>query len=153
MPHTDKSTVLAQYIMALIETNKVALGVDTVLYGDQDKITPGITVVVQAGTKNRNLKGVAFPGGRTDNEMIIIITVYNNKLDSEASARLEVDQVAEAVEVLLHQNTTMGAGDDALIYHGFVVRWDPGIKFKTGSMFRGTQMMFVGRSKTNLTVP
>lgn len=149
MTHTDKGTVLAQYILSLIETNKVVLGIDTTLYGDQDKITPGITAVVQMGVKDRQLKGVVMPGGRTENDMTVLITIYNNKTGSEATERLLVDQVSEAVETLLHHNTTMGG----LIIHGYVRRMDPGIKFKAGSMFRATQMTFVGQSKTNLSVP
>lgn len=147
MPHTDRTTVLATFIQNLINTNKVALGVDNVLYGDQLNIPGGITVVVNSGVKNRALERVAFPGAGTRNRMIVLITVYNNQIGSEATEALLVDQTAEAVEHLLHQNTTMGDN----IIHGFVESWDPGYRFKSGSMFRATQLIFIGQSKTNLT--
>ncbi len=151
MPHTDKGSVLALYIQNLIDTNKASLGVDTVLYGDQNKIPPGVTVCVTMGVKDRQLAGVAFPGGRTQNDMLTIIEVYNNKTQSEANGRLETDQTAEAIEDLLHQNTTMGG----LIYHGYVRKLDPGISYRSNSnsMFRSAMLTFVGQSKTNLTVP
>ena len=147
MAHTDRSTVLAQYIFNLITTNKVSLSLDSVLYGEQNEITPGKTVVVTTGRKDRSLARVAFPGAGTLNRMIVIVTVYNNTVGDEASKSLETDLIAEAVEHLLHQNTTMGGN----IIHGFVETWDPGVKFRSTSMFRATQMMFVGQTKTNLT--
>jgi len=147
MPHTDKSTVVAQYIFNLITTNKVALGLDNVLYGDQNEITPGKVAVVATGRKDRTLARVAFPGAGTLNRMIILVTIYNNTVGGEATKSLETDQLAEAVEHLLHQNTTMGGN----IIHGFVETFDPGYNFRRGSMFRATQLVFVGQTKTNLT--
>lgn len=147
MPHTDRTTVLALYIKNLIQTNKVPLGIDNdVLYGDHNNILGGISVIVDSGTKSRSLARVAYPGGGTMNEMVVLVTVYNNKTGSEAVERLRLDQTAEAVENLLHQNTTMGGN----IIHGYVHTWQPGIRFKTSSMFRVVEMMFVGQSKTNL---
>lgn len=148
MAHTDKCTVLSQYIFNKIDTAKVTLNVDTVLYGDHEKIPPGIVVVVYCGDKERSLEGVASPGARTMNTMRVMITVYNNKTQDEATGRLEVDQISEDVEEFLHQDTTMGGS----IFHGFVARWDPGYRIKSGSLFRAVQMTFVGRSKINLTV-
>jgi len=147
MPHTQKSTVLATYIQGLVETNKVTLDVDNVLYGLHENIPGGKTVTVTPATKTRVLDGVAMPGGRTMNEMPILINVYLNIVIDEETGRLIVDQLAESIEDLLHQNTTMGG----LIFHGFVTTWEPGIRYRTGSMFRTVQMTFVGRSKTNLT--
>lgn len=147
MPLTDRGTVLAEYIRNLINTNKVALNVDTVLYGDHEKIPSGITVTVMPGTKTRTIAGVAMPGGMSLNRILVIITVYNNQIGAEATERLNVDDIAEDIEVLLHQNTTMGDN----IIHGFVETWDPGIRFKPSSMFRVTQMIFAGQSKTRIT--
>ncbi len=147
MAHTDRCTVLSQYMFNLIDAAKTSLNVDNVLYGDHEKIPSGITVVVYCADKERTLDGVAMPGGRVMNDMRVMVTVYNNRTQDEATGRLEVDQISEAVEHELHQDTTMGG----LIFHGFVTRWDPGYKIKSGSLFRATQMTFVGRSKTNLT--
>lgn len=147
MTHTDRTTVVAQYIKTLIDTNKASLGVDQVLYGEQTNIPGGITVVVTAGMKTRALQRVAFPGGGTRNRMMVLITVYCNKLGDEQTLNLEVDQTAEDVEHLLHQDTTLGGN----VIHGFVETTDPGYRFKSGSMFRATQMTHVSQTKTNLT--
>jgi hypothetical protein len=147
MALTDKTTVLAQYIQALINTNKIALGVSDVLYGEHNNIGKAKTVVVNSGTKTRQVQGAAMPGGNSLVRMTVLITVYNSTVGDEGTQRLAVDQLAEAVETLLHQNTTMGG----LIIHGFCETVDPGIKFNTGSMFRVTQITFVGQAKVRIT--
>jgi len=147
MPHTDRTTVLAQYMLGQINTNKVALGLNQVLYGEQNEIPPGISAVVMCGRKDRKLDRVAFPGAGTMNSMVIMITIYNNTIGDEATKSLQTDQIAETVEHFLHQDTTMGGN----IFHGFVDSWDPGFRYRSGSMWRATQLTFVGRSKTNLT--
>lgn len=151
MAHTDKSTVLALAIRNKIRDNKVAVGLDAdsfVEYGDHNNVPGGKAVTIAAATKRRELAGVAGPGGRTMNNMEVLVTVYYQKLEDEATARLAVDQIAENVEELLHSDTTMGD----LIIHGFVTDWVPGIIYRETSMFRVVQLHFVGRTKTQVTV-
>lgn len=147
MPHTDKVTVLAQAIMAVLETNKAALGLDDVLYGDQQNIPKAKTAVVSAGTKNRVLDGVAMPGGMSRNFMKVVITIYNSTVGAEEAQRLVVDQQAEAVEAKLHEDTTVGG----IIIHGYVESIEPGVTFRAGSMFKATQLTFIGQTKTRIT--
>ena len=147
MSNTDRTTIVATYIKNLINTNKAALNVDNVLYGDHNLIPGGITVTVMSGMKNRVLQRVAFPGAGTRNRMIVLVTVYCNETGDEQTLSLKTDQIAEAVEHLLHQDTTLGGN----VIHGFVETWDPGYRFKTGSMFRATQMTHISQTKTNLT--
>lgn len=151
MAHTHKSTVLAQAIVQKIKDNKVAVGLDAdsfVEYGDHNNIIGGKAVTVASGTKDRELAGVAGPGGRTDNFMEVVITVYYMKTEAEATARLTCDQIAENVEDLLHEDTTMGG----IIIHGFVRQWVPGIITRESSMFRVVQLHYRGRTKTNVTI-
>lgn len=151
MPHTHKSTVLAQAIIEKIRANKVTVGLDAdsfVDYGDHNNVPGGKAVTVSAGTKDRQLAGVAGPGGRTENFMEVVVTVYYMKVEAEATARLTVDQIAENIEDLLHQDTTMGG----IIIHGFVRQWVPGIIIRETSMFRVVQLHFQGRTKTNVTL-
>lgn len=147
MTHTDRGTVVAQYIKTQLDSNKITLGIDQVLYGDQNNIPGGITVAVMPAMKNRLLQGVAHPGARTRNYMRTLVTVYCNKTGDEQTLSLETDQVAEAVEHFLHQDTTLGGN----VIHSFVETLDPGYRFKTGSMFRATQLTHVSNTKTNLT--
>lgn len=156
MAHTDKTTVIAIYIRDLLRTNAVILGLDAtkILYGEQNNIPGGISVVVDSGTKTRALEGnvakeVApgvFAGGRVRNRMLVTITVYVSEYGSEEAKRLKVDQIAENIEHFLHQDTSL----NNQIIHGFVETWNPGITFKGGSMFRTNQMIFNAQTKTSL---
>lgn len=148
MPLTDKASVVAVAVQALIESNKDALGLDQVYYGDQLNIPNAKCAAVRVGRKTRERAGVAGPGGRMMNYMPIIINVYNSTVTDEASGRLVVDQIAEAIEDLLHQDITLGG----IILDGFVSEFDPDPVFRTGSMYRTVQLSFQARSKTNLTL-
>lgn len=151
MAHTDKSTVLALAIRDKIIANKLTLGLDAdsfVAYGDHNNVPGGKAVTVSAGTKNRELAGVSGPGGRTLNQLEVVITVYYMKTEAEESARLATDQLGEGIESLLHQDTTMGG----IIIHGFVRQWVPGVIIRETSMFRVVQLHFVGQTKTNVTI-
>lgn len=148
MPLTDKASVVAQVVLNLLSDNKDSLGLDEVYYGDQLNIPNAKCAAVRVGRKTRERAGAAGPGGRMMNYMPITINVYNSTVTDEASARLIVDQLAEAIEDLLHQDITLGG----VILDGFVSEWDPDPVFRTGSMFRVVQLTFQARSKTNLTL-
>lgn len=155
MTHTDRTTVLALAIKAKIEAVMEDYEIDQVLYGDQLNIGKATVVVVEPGLKTRELQGVGGQttvdgnrtGGRTLNTMQVLINVYSSKYGSESEQRLRVQQLAERIENMLHQDTSVGG----IIIHGFVDSWDPGLVFKTGSMFRSVQMTFTGTTKTMLT--
>lgn len=147
MPHTDKSTVVALAIKDLILSNKETLGLDYVDYGDHNNIPGGKSVAVRAGTKRRELAGVAGPGGRTLNRIEVLVSVYFSVLDNEANARRNIDELAEKIEDLLHEDTTVGG----LIIHGFVNDWIPDTVYRETSMYRLVQLTFVGQTKTNIT--
>lgn len=151
MAHTDRSTELAIAIRDKIAANRTLLGLDYdsfVAYGDHNNIPGGRAITVASGTKTRELAGVAGPGGRTLNTMEVVISVYFSVVEAEETARLAVDRMAEAVENLLHQDTSMGG----LIIHGFVREWTPGVIYRETSMYRVVQLHFVGQTKTNVTI-
>jgi hypothetical protein len=81
------------------------------------------------------------------NYLPIIINVYNSQVTDEANGRLAVDQLAEAIEDLLHQDITLGG----VVLDGYVSEFDPDPIFRQGSMFRVVQLTYLARSKTNLT--
>jgi len=147
MALTDKASVVAQAVLALLLENKDSLGLDQVYYGDQLNIPNAKCAAVRVGRKTRERAGVAGPGGRMMNYMPITINVYNSTVTDEGSARLVVDQLAEAIEDKLHEDITLGG----IILDGFVSEWDPDPVFRTGSLFRTVQLTFQARSKTNLT--
>lgn len=147
MALTSRSTVVAKAIETILNTNKVSLGLDEVYYGDHNNIPVGKAVSVTAGTKRRELSGVAGPGGRGMNEMDIVLFLYRSVVEDEATARLAVDTLAEDIEDILHADTTLGG----IIIHGYVNQWIPGVIHKPTSMFRVVQMNYFARSKTNIT--
>lgn len=157
MPHTQYTTVLALAIFDKIILNKDNLGFDEVLFGDQSLIQSASVCVITAGPKITQLAGVSGPGGRVMRNMTVFINVYrqvivdslNSQAGSEAEERLAVEQTAEAVENLIHQDVTVGG----LIIHGFVVQMDPGDTLYPNSMFRTVRLTFIGKTKLNLTIP
>ncbi len=147
MPHTDNVTVVAVALYNLINANKGSLGINIVLFGNQNMIPSSPAVVVNPGTKRRDLAGVSAPGGRVMNEMSVFIDVHSSKVGDEFAERLAVDQLAEAVEVKIHSDVTLGG----ILIHGFVNEWDPGETFIQGSAFRTVRMTFIGKTKTYLS--
>lgn len=148
MPHTEFSSVLAQAIQAKLTTNKQSLGLADILFGNQQQIPRSPTVVVNPGLKRRELRGVAAPGGRTFNTMIVYVDVHLSKVGDEATERLASHQLAEAIEKVLHADTTMGG----IIIHGFVTDSSPGDSFfQLGGEFRTVRLTYVGTSETYLS--
>lgn len=145
MPHTDKDQVVALAIRDLLKNNMISLELDAVLYGFQTMIPVANAAVVMARGKRRTLVGVQGPGGRTDNGLMIGIDVHRSKIGDEETERIKLDDIADAIEDLVHNDTTV----QGLIIHGFfesVDRGDTG--FMNGSMFRTVVMSFTGRTRT-----
>jgi len=148
MAHTSRSTVVAKAIQTLLDSRKVELDLDEVYYGDHNNIPVGKAVSITPGNKRRELAGVSGPGGRGMNNMEILLLVYYSLLEDEASARFAVDTIAENIEDVLHEDTTL----NGIIIHGFVSEWIPGIIHKPGSQFRVVQLNYQAKSKTNITI-
>lgn len=147
MSHTDKTTDVAQALVNLLKDDMINLGLKDVLYGRQINLPTTPVVVVTCAPKRRELSGVSAPGGRTMNTMQIYIDVHNSKVGDEATERLFVDKLAESVEQVVHQDTTVGG----IIIHGFITDWDPGETFLQNGEFRTVRMTFQGRSETYLS--
>jgi len=156
MAHTKYVTVLAKAIFDNILAVKDDLELDEVYFGDQRLIPAATACVVMAGPKTTTLAGVAGPGGRVFRDMVVIIDVHRqivaNTLQTdagtEAAERLKVEQLAEGVEDFIHQDVTVGG----LIIHGFINSSEPADTMFTNSAFRTVRMMFMGRTKLNLSV-
>jgi hypothetical protein len=144
MALTDKGTVVAKAVEQKISTNRVTLGIDEVRYGVHNNIPVGIFVSVTTARKRRVRVGVQGPGGRTENLMDILVSVYNSRTGIEQDERLFVDQLAESIEDLLHDDITLGG----ITIDGYVTDMEHGVEFRSGSMFRTVQLVFVGRTRT-----
>lgn len=146
MTHTDSPTVLALAIKDKISSVAGSLGITTVLYGVHTMIptTPAVTVFAQG--KTRTLAGVSAPGGRTENELVVIIDAHLAAVGNEEVERQAIEELANGIEAELHKDTTMGG----IIIHGFVTSWDNGTA-QLGGEFRTIRMTYVGRTKTYLS--
>ncbi len=149
-PHTDDDTVMAQKIFDIIDADKVNQGIADVLWGNQIMIPRSPAVVVSANGKRRTLAGVTGPGGRTANVLLATIEVHRSKVGDEEPERKLTDNMATAVERLLHADVTL----QGIIIHGFVEQVDRGeATLANNSMFRTARLSFVGQTKTYLTDP
>lgn len=149
-PNTDRTTVLCIAIRDLIIANKGELGVVDVFYGKHTMVPNSPTVVIKPGRKSRELRGVAAPGGRTQNQLMVLIDVMAaDVISSEEQARLDIDTLAENVEKLLHVDTTIGG----YVIHGFVENWDPGEIFIDKSQWRMVRMTYLAKTITYLSPP
>lgn len=152
-PHTDDDVVVAHYIRDLLRANQQDLLLDDVLYGDHNMIPRASAAIVTAMSMQRQLAGVAAPGGRTQNMLNVQIQLLWSKVGDEETERDAVDARAKAVQDLIHSDTTLGG----LIIHGFITNLERGTTTMTSgnignnSQFRAVIMQFVGTTKTYLT--
>lgn len=145
MAHTNDDTLLATAIRNIIAANKLSLGINDVLYGNQLMIPSASAVVVKASGKNQTLVGVQGPGGRTNNSLNIGIDIHRSKVGDEETERRIIDDTATAIEHLLNADVTVGG----IIIHGYITNVDRGeTAFMNNSMFRSVVMMYIGTTRT-----
>lgn len=148
MAHTDQDTDVAIAIETLLTANKVTLALDDVLYGNHTFIPRASAAIVIPLGHRRELAGVAAPGGRTLNTLMVSIDLHYSKVGDEESMRKAVDAKGVLLENLIHQDTTVGG----IIIHGFITEVDRGeTTFANNSMFRTVHMIFMGQTKTYLS--
>jgi hypothetical protein len=120
-----------------------------VFYGDQDRIPRTPAICVEPNDKSRTLAGVP---NMTENIFEIYLMIYHNKVQSNETTRLEVDQLAYAVELFLHQDLQLTNGDaaDPYMIHGFVRSNESGYTYKAGTLYRTARLTWYGKNKTSL---
>lgn len=149
MAHTDDDTTVALAIRDLLEANKATLLLEDVLYGNHTMIPRNSAAVVMSMGKRRQLAGVASPGGRTQNDMMISIQLHWSRVGDEETERRAADNRGTVVERLIHEDTTLGG----IIIHGYMTEVDRGETLINNSMFRSVIMTFVGQTRTYLSPP
>lgn len=131
---------IAEYLVTLINTNRVSLGVDNVYYGDQQKLDAGVIVCVEPDEKVRILKGATR---RTDLTFTLQIFVYHSLLQSPITSRKQNDICAEAVETLIHSYPRLGG----LAIHSLVTTIQSGVVTKSNSLVRASRLQFEAKSE------
>lgn len=148
--HTDDDTAVAIAIETLLNANKAALLLEDVLYGDHTMIPRNSAAVITASGHRRTLAGVSAPGGRTQNSMVVEISLHWSKVGDEATERKAADARGTALERKLHEDVTLGG----IIIHGFVTQVDRGNTIMANnSMFRTVHMIYEAQTKTYLSPP
>lgn len=148
MPNTDSLTVVADAIKAKLQTpaSVAALGLrdaNDVAYGDQQKIPRTPYICVETGTKTRELSGIGGKG-RVDNHFTVFIMVYISQVKSVQVNRHDADALAEKVELILHEDVTIGG----TVIHGFVTSIEPGFSTRSGELMRVARVTWTGLTKT-----
>lgn len=142
MPLTHKISEVALYLQTMIENSDL---VDSVYYGDQDRLDGGNTVCVEPDTKSNSLANSSSARG-INIEFVVQIFVYTTKLQSVLTQRLENDQLAEALEDLIHADKSFGG----ILTHGYIETIASGYSRKADTIARTSRIEYHGISSNRL---
>jgi len=149
--YTSDPTVITQLILDKIEAAKATFRIPVIdtYYGDQDRILHTPSICVETGEKQRALHGTVM----TENEFLVYILVYHNKVQGNELTRKECDMIGYDVEMLLHQDLQLkNGGTVANVIHGYVQSHESGYTFKQNTMYRSARLTWHGLNKTSLPV-
>jgi hypothetical protein len=121
------------------------LGFEDVFFGDQDMVPRTPAIAVDPLRLDREIQGI-MSGGMTKNTFLIYVFVYHAPIQNGQVTRQESDQLADAVQNVLHQDLTLGG----LIIHGFCTMSESGVAHRGGSMLRTHRITWTGISKKGL---
>jgi len=139
---TDSLETFVATIQSLIETNKDALGIEDVWYGDQRKIPRTPSVEVIPGRKIRNLVGA--PRRIENGFECFVMVVAGLVQDVQVNLHL-AGQIAESVETVLHADPTLGG----ICINCMVVSTEFGIAERSGE-YRAARLTVQAMSRTLL---
>jgi hypothetical protein len=142
---TDKVSVVAQAVRAILVEASVRLGLQDVYYGDQEKIARSPSVAVETGNKNRDLTGAPR---RTTITLQVFLILYHSKVQDNQVTRLECDLMAETIEDELHkaEHVTLGG----LVSHSMVTNVEYGYARRANTLWTATRMTYETLSLVNL---
>jgi hypothetical protein len=142
---TDSSEVVANYIYDKLNdpTNKTALGVIDVWYGDQTLLPHTPALCVYPGSKKREFQGATF---RTMNTIETYVMVYFGKIQDVQQNLHLATALAESVETLVHSDLRLGGNVIAVL----CTSNEPGVINRNGIWITGARLTFESISKTTL---
>lgn len=145
-PNTSKSEVVANYIYQMMITNKAALSVASVWYGDQELMPLTPALCVSPGNKKREFQGASF---RTLNTFETYILVYYAKIQDVQQNLHGTTVLADAIEDVVHSDLTLGGNVVAVL----CTQNEPGMINKAGTgLVMGARLTFESISKTTFPV-
>jgi ribosomal protein L17 len=143
MPLTDQLTDVAQFLFDLFTTNKAALGIQDVWWGDQSKLPRTPALCVEPATKTRVLNGAPR---RTSLTLNVSLLLFTSKIQDVQNNRKAVDELAESCEALVHLNPQM----DGLVVHSLVDTFESGYATRSGTLYRATRLNVAATSQAML---
>lgn len=143
MPLTNNIVPFAEFLDTLLETNKVALGLAAVFYGDQNRIPVTPTACVDPGEKRRELNGAPR---RTSIVLTAYILIYHNPVKNVETIARESDAISEAVEAKIHESAQMGG----IVIDSLVTVVEYGYQNKNNTLYRVSRLTVEGRSQAQL---
>jgi hypothetical protein len=140
---TGSLKVIATYYYDLLNANATTLGLKAVYYGDQDHIPVSPVVCVEPEGKNRTLVRI---GRGTDVEFSLYLLVYGASIRDPQTNRSDIDDLAERIEALIHQNERL----DGLVVTSLVTRVESGYATKSNAIMRASRLTIEARSQERL---
>lgn len=144
----DSYVSLAQIVETILNTNKVALGLQSIYFGDQERIPYTPCACVEPGGKERRLTGMPR---RTEVTLTCYIIVYLYNLASPEDVREDADGKAEQIEAVLHADAQLrDASLEPRVIDSMVTSVDSGYQPKRNSLYRASRLTFEARSQVLL---
>lgn len=140
---TKDSSVVTTYIIGLLRDNAVPLGVKRVYRGETNLIPEYPAISVRSGPKRRGYATTQQYGV----DLRTIITIMHGVIGETEQSELDVDLLTEAVENLLHDDRTLGAHPDNLVYTSWVEAVEPGVRLVGTNQIRATRMTHRAESR------
>lgn len=140
---TGSLKVFTSYYYDLLVAHKSDLGLQAVYYGDQDHLPVSPAVCVEPQGKTRTLVRI---GRGTDVEFSLFLLLYGSKIRDPQTNRADIDQLAEDIEALVHQDERLGG----LVVTSLVTRIESGYATKSNAIMRASRLTIEARSQERL---
>jgi len=130
---TDDLQLVTTEVHRVFEENKVALGLQDIWYGDQDKLPRMPCATIESGPKNREYNGVPR---RTQVVMDVYVIIYHGRVADGQVNQKNAEQLAEKAENLLHQTEDL----NGLVIDCLVVSNEPGYVVRGGAQTKASRL-------------
>ena len=143
MAYATAGTVIADYILGILTTNKVTLGLVDIWLGEQKLLPTTPCACVILGPTKVELVGTPR---RVENTYDLTVQIYHSSLMDKQSLERECNQRAEAVQTFLNADPTMSGN----VIHSYVTGVEPGFASRGDSWYKSSRVSWTGFSRFNL---
>jgi hypothetical protein len=134
---------ICQALQSKLEASMSNLGLNAVYYGDQDSIPTTPIACVEPDMKKQIFLAAQY---MFQGEVTVFILVYSSYVTSPQTNRLEADEVATAIEDLLHQDLQLGG----LVVAGWVTEIQSGYAKKKNSIVRCSRITWSAKTRKQI---